>query len=72
MVVFAGSARTSRRVHNQIVRIKHLKTILRQRPTTDYLPDWKRDAAWDALKRHVNANSGRAAEHLEQLKKRSH
>lgn len=71
LVVFAGSARTSRRVHNQIVRIKHLKTVMRQRPTTDYLPDWKRDAAWDALKRHAKANSGRAAEHLDQLKRRS-
>lgn len=71
MVVFAGSARTSRRVHNQIVRSKHLKTTLRQRPTTDYLPEWKREAAWDVLTRHVNANSGRAAEHREQLKKRS-
>lgn len=71
LVVFAGSAHTSRRVHNQIVRINHLKTAMRQRPTTDYLLDWKRDAAWDALKRHAHANRGRAAEHLEQLKRRA-
>lgn len=71
MVVFAGSARTSRRVRKQIVLLKHLKRAMYQRPETDYLRDWKRDAAWDALKRHANANSRRGTEHLEKLKKYS-
>lgn len=70
MVVFAGKARTSKNVHEQIVRIRKLKSTVRDRPEVNYINSWKRDQAWEKLKQHTNANIGRGNEHLEHLRRK--
>ena len=78
LVVFAGVARPSRRVHERVVRLDRLLGWLIERaragsssrPTVDYITDQRLDTAWSRLERHALGNTHRAAEHLAALQAR--
>lgn len=70
VVVFAGRARTSRRVHDQIVRLTRLRSWLYARPDVGFISDERLDAAWERLRRQAGGNRHRAAEHRMALQTR--
>ncbi|GBQ70377.1 hypothetical protein AA103196_2472 [Ameyamaea chiangmaiensis NBRC 103196] len=71
LVVFAGKARTSPRIHARIVRIAWLVTWFGQRPELPFISYQRLDDAWDSLKINANANSHRREEHLAALRARA-
>ncbi|MGI4941689.1 MAG: nuclease-related domain-containing protein [Janthinobacterium lividum] len=78
LVVFAGTARTSRRVHERIVRLDRLLGWLIERaragsssrPAVNFISDQRLDTAWSRLELHALGNTHRAAEHLAALQTR--
>ncbi len=70
VVVFAGKARTSRRVHDQIVRLPRLRSCLYARPNVGFISDERLDAAWKRLQQQAGDNRHRGAEHRIDLQMR--